>query len=202
MLHFLPTCWTLTRECWNQRFVYLISTKLGLWMQMSSRPYFVCTSLCMEMPSQASIVQQKLCGDLAASSLVQKKFGSNQECRSLRSARTVASWTDNQGLISPSAGLRPGKVGCFIQHTLKIGSQSYQHVFALVDWYVEDENKDKYGKPVEIWRKTFLPGGPSRYLPVARLFSKFVVASTFEDKVVIVPLNRNFCQSCFDSSIL
>ena len=78
-----------------------------------------------------------------------EKFGSNQECRSLRSARIVASWTDEQGLISPHAGLRPGKVHSFAQHTLKIGSHSQQHVFALVDWYVEDENKHKYGKLFE-----------------------------------------------------
>ncbi|XP_022784123.1 uncharacterized protein LOC111324758 [Stylophora pistillata] len=121
-----------------------------------------------------------------------EKFGSKLECRSLKSARIVASWTDDHGLIRPDAGLRPGKVDCFVQHTLKIGSESQQHVFVLVDWYTDDENKDKYGKPVEIWRKTFLPGGPSRYLPVATILSKFVVASTFEDKVVIVPLNRTF----------
>ena len=107
-----------------------------------------------------------------------EKFGSRLECRSLRSARIIAKWADNEGLISPCAGLRPGRVDCFIQHTLKIGLQSQQHVFALVDWYVEDESKDKYGKPVEIWRKGFLPGGPSRFLPVPRIFSKFVVAST------------------------
>ena len=83
-----------------------------------------------------------------------EKFGSNQECRSLRSARIVASWTNGQGLISPHACLRAGKVHSFVQHTLKIGSHSQQHVFALVDWYVEDETKDKYGKPVEIWRKS------------------------------------------------
>lgn len=128
-----------------------------------------------------------------------EKFGSKLECRSLKSARIVASWTDDHGLIRPAAGLRPGKVDCFVQHTLEFGSESQQHVFALVDWYTEDENKDKYGKPIEIWRKTFLPGGPSRYLPVTRILSKFVVASTFEDKVVIFPLNRTFSSSCLDS---
>ena len=153
-------------------------------MQMSYLPYFLCISLCMEMPSQVLTVLQKLCGDLAALLFGAEKFGSNQECRSLRSARIVASWTDEQGFIRPHAGLRPGKVHSFVQHTLKVGSRSQQHVFALVDWYVEDEDKDKYGKPVEVWRKTFLPGDPSRYLPVARIFSKFVVASTFEDKIV------------------
>lgn len=78
---------------------------------------------------------------------------------------------------------------CFVQHTSKIRSHYQQHVFALVDWYVEGENKIKYDKLVEIWRKTFIPGGPSRlYLPVSRIFSKLMVASThvFEGKVVIV----------------
>ena len=121
-----------------------------------------------------------------------EKFGSKHECRSLRSARITASWTDNHGSISPESGVRPGKVDCFIQHTLKIASQSQQHVFALVDWYIEDESKDTYGKPVEVWKKAFLPGGPSRFLPVSRIYSKFVVASVSVDKLVIVPLNRTF----------
>ena len=105
------------------------STKLGLWMQMSYLPYFLCISLCMEMPSQVLTVLQKLWGDLAALSLERKN-------------------------------LVPGKMHSFVQHTLKIGSHSQQHVFALVDWCVEDENKDKYGKPVEIWRKTFFSWRP------------------------------------------
>ena len=81
---------------------------------------------------------------------------------------------------------------CYIQHTLKMGSERWQHVFALVNWYSEDENKDKYGKPVEVWKTTILPGGPSRFLPVARIFSNFVVASSFEGKIVLVPINRTF----------
>lgn len=65
-------------------------------------------------------------------------------------------------------------------------------MFALVDWYIEDDSKDKYGKPVEVWKKAFLPGGQSRFLPVSRIYSKFVVASVSVDKVIIVPLNRTF----------
>ena len=123
----------------------------------------------------------------------QEKFGSRRECRSLRSARVVASWTNDEGLVSPCAELRPGRVDCYIHHTIKIGEQCQQHVFALVDWYGADEDKGKYGNPIEIWRKAFLPGGPSRFLPVARIYSKFVVASSHEDKIVIIPLNRTFC---------
>jgi len=42
-----------------------------------------------------------------------------------------------------------------------------------------------------VW-KAILLGGPSRFLPVGRIFSEFVVASTFEGQLVIVPLNDTF----------
>ena len=51
-----------------------------------------------------------------------RKIGSHKEWRSLKSTRIVASWIDDHGLISTHAGLRPGKVDCFVQHTSKIGS--------------------------------------------------------------------------------
>ena len=47
---------------------------IGLWMQMSYLPYFLCINLCMEMPSQVLTVLQKLCDDLAALSLVRKNL--------------------------------------------------------------------------------------------------------------------------------
>ena len=104
-----------------------------------------------------------------------EKFGSKLECRSLRSARIIASWTDNHGIISPNAVLWPGRVDCFIQHTLKVGSQSQQHVFALVDWYTEDESKDKYGKPVEVWEKAFLLGGYHGFFWCQELFPNLLL---------------------------
>ena len=89
------------------------------------------------------------------------------------------------GFLEENNSLQALKIVAMLLQTITYRvTPSQQHVCALVDWYVEDEDKDKYGKPVEVWRKTFLPGGPSRYLPVARIFSKFVVASTFEDKIV------------------
>ena len=65
-------------------------------------------------------------------------------------------------------------------------------MFALADWYIEAESKDKYDKPVKVWKKAFLPAGPYRFLPVSRIHSNFVVASVSVDKLVIVHLNRTF----------
>ena len=88
----------------------------------------------------------------------QEKFGSRRECRSLRSARVIASWTDDQGLISPGAEPRPGRVDCFLQHTVKIGEQNQQHVFALVDWHDVDEDKEKHGSPWKFGKRHFFLG--------------------------------------------
>ena len=73
----------------------------------------------------------------------QDKFGSSRECRSLRSARIVAPWTNDDGLVSPCAERPPGRVDCFIHHTIKIKEQCQQHVFALVDWYGADVTCDQ-----------------------------------------------------------
>ena len=123
-----------------------------------------------------------------------EKFGSRLECRSLRTARITASWAGDNGEIDISHPPRPGRVCYFIQHGLQIDSRYRQHVFAIVDWYCRDEEKDMYGKPVEIWKSSFIPGGPARFLPVARIAFKFVVAyAELGGRLVIVPLNRTFC---------
>ena len=64
-------------------------------------------------------------------------------------------FTQCSEIISPCAGIRPGKVDCFLQHTLKIGSQSHQYVFALADWYVEDENRTNMASPLKFGEKHF-----------------------------------------------
>ena len=62
-----------------------------------------------------------------------EKFSSKLDCRSLRSARIIASWTDHEGSISGCAGLTPGNVDCYIQHIVKMESERWPHVFALVN---------------------------------------------------------------------
>ena len=64
-------------------------------------------------------------------------------------------FTQCSEITSPCAGIRPGKVDCFLQHTLKIGSQSHQYVFALADWYVEDENRTNMASPLKLGEKHF-----------------------------------------------
>ena len=122
-----------------------------------------------------------------------EKFGSKHECRSLRSARITASWTNNHGSISPESGVRPGKVDCFIQHTLKIASQSQQHVFALLDWYIEDESKLGHVRQAcGSLEESISSWWPITVSSCIKIYSKFVVASVSVDKLVIDPLNGTF----------
>ena len=92
------------------------------------------------------------------------KFGTQAYECSLASYLLAIDWNS----LKADVHLR---VDCFLQHTVKIGEQNQQYVFALVDWHDVE--------PVEIWKKAFFPGCPSRYLPVARIYCKFAVLFTF-----------------------
>ena len=51
--------------------------------------------------------------------LAGEKIGSRLECRSLRSARIMASWVDQDGQVSSRAAFRPGMVLFFFANTIK-----------------------------------------------------------------------------------
>jgi len=123
-----------------------------------------------------------------------EKFGSKLDCRSLRSARIMASWTSDDGDIE-LGDQRPGKVCHYIQHNVPVNQGYESHVFAVVDWYERrnDQLNKKYYKPVEAFGTSFVQGGPSRLLPVTRISSKFALASQeAENELIVVPLNRTF----------
>ena len=61
-----------------------------------------------------------------------EKFGSKMDCRNLRSARVMASWTTDDGCIDISAPSRPGIVNPYILHSVKVNGELYQQVFAMV----------------------------------------------------------------------
>ena len=72
------------------------------------------------------------------------KFGSRCGCQFVRSARVVAYWTDDQGMISPCTDFQPGWMDCVIQHRIKIGEQCIN--FVVVHWYGADKDKDNVVK--------------------------------------------------------
>lgn len=129
--------------------------------------------------------------------LAGEKIGSKFECRSLRSARVMASWAKNDGKIDPSEAIRPGFVKFFFVNCIKIGEEYKKHVFACIEWCSEDTQRALYRRPVEIWRqRTFNRAGPATSMPVQRCYCKFASSSVKMngvEKLIVSPIQRTFC---------
>lgn len=132
--------------------------------------------------------------------LAGEKIGSKFECmrcRSLRSARVMASWAKNDGKIDPSEAIRPGFVKFFFVNCIKIGEEYKKHVFACIEWCSEDTQRALYRRPVEIWRqRTFNRAGPATFMPVQRCYCKFASSSVKMngvEKLIVSPIQRTFC---------
>ena len=124
-----------------------------------------------------------------------EKFGSKMDCRNLRSARIMASWTGDDGSIDFTSPKRPGVVLFYFMHSVKINDQCHQHAFAVVWWYQADQEKDYYGKPVLVWKKRYAPCGPALFVPVQRIAQRFACSLaelSGEEKLVVSPIPRSF----------
>ena len=125
-----------------------------------------------------------------------EKFGSKLDCRNLRSARIMASWSGDNGLIDTSVPTRPGIVNFYIVHTVKINGEFHQHAFAVVWWYKTDCDQGHFGKPSQVWKlHNYEPCGPSLFMPVQRIGQKFACCSlelNGVDKLIVNPIPRSF----------
>ena len=125
------------------------------------------------------------------------RFSSKLECRSLRSARIYASWaTANEGTVNlDTIELFAGYVLYFFSHSIKLNGKFVNHLFASVLWHKPDQDPDRFGNPTKTWKlNDFLVHGPSRFMPVQRIYCRFASAQTLidgEKKIVTVPLDSN-----------
>jgi len=72
---------------------------------------------------------------------------------------------------------RPGFIEYFVKHCILINNEYYEHWFAFCKWFmpVQDEIRNRYGKPVEVWqRHHFENMGPASFIPLQRIFCKGV----------------------------
>lgn len=94
---------------------------------------------------------------------------------------------------------RPGQIENIILHNVLIDDKSCVHILAQVRWFAKpNENVLKYyGKPVEAWlRDVYDVEGPSTYIPVQRIKSKFVYAYDRvggNNVIVVMPRERFLC---------
>ena len=80
------------------------------------------------------------------------------------------------GSIDTSSTRRQGIVAFYIAHSIRINGEQCQHVFAVVWWYQFDENKDYFGKPVQVWKlNKYASCGPALFMPVQIIAQKLRV---------------------------
>ena len=123
------------------------------------------------------------------------RFSSKMECRSLRSSRIYASWTAKEGDLNLTGlVLWAGCVLCYFSHSIKWNGKFVGHVFARVLWHKADENPDHFGNPTKTWKlNDHVPNGPSRFLPVQRIYCRYAAAEIEVDgekKVITVAMDR------------
>ena len=125
-----------------------------------------------------------------------EKFGSKMDCRNLRSARVMASWSADDGSIDTSVPKRPGIVNFYFVHNVKLNAEFCQHAFAVVWWYNADHDQGYFGKPAQVWKPfDYKPCGPALFMPVQRIWLKFACCSmkiNEPEKLVISPIPRLF----------
>ena len=125
-----------------------------------------------------------------------EKFGSKMDCRNLRSAQVMASWSADDGSIDTSVPKRPGIVNFYFVHNVKLNGEFCQHAFAVVWWYNADHDQGYFGKPAQVWKSfDYKPCGPALFMPVQRIWQKFACCSmkiNEPEKFVISPIPRLF----------
>ena len=126
-------------------------------------------------------------------------FGS-MKSRNHKSAFFFAFWPLQNGRIASLNEMelspRPGVIQYFVKHSIIIESISYSHWFAFCKWFlsVDNETRNMFGKPLEVWHKDlFINSGSSAFIPVQRIFSEAVYADfvhNFNHLRVFVPRRR------------
>ena len=122
-------------------------------------------------------------------------YGSKMEPRRIRSGYILASWPAGNGHVNKETfALSGGQVKYYFSHSLKIGEEYCTNYFANVQWYRPDEEDScYYGNPVKVWKQEFQAAGPSSFMPVQIIYSRFASAKLKKEngtfKLVSSPLS-------------
>ena len=126
--------------------------------------------------TEASLTLATLCKKYSSLTVAGERYGSLLGSRLCPYARIVASWCGDNGSINPGL-MRPGIIRYFIVHSVEIHKKQCVHVFAVVNWLKSTEQDFGFGNPLSVWHaKNFENAGPSVFLPVQRIHSKFLSA--------------------------
>ena len=85
--------------------------------------------------------------------------------------------------------MRPGIVRYLIVHSLEIQRKQYFHVFAVVNWLKPSKQDFGFKNPLSVWHaRGYEISGPSVFLPVQRIHSKYLSA----EKLLLGQKNVSF----------
>ena len=133
--------------------------------------------LAIEVKDMAEILKK-----FSTISLRNQRYGSKLECRSLRSAWILASWGNEEHLRLDSLSFVAGYVLFLFPHSIKLGQRFVEHVFACTVWQKEDEDPEQFGNPTKTWKlNKYVAHGPSRFLPVERIYCRYSAAEILLD---------------------
>ena len=122
-------------------------------------------------------------------------FGSKMQPRGIRSSTILASWLADDGQVLWDIFLlSAGTVRYNFKHSTQLGDEHAWHYFACMKWYIPHKQSGSlYGNPVGVCKNKFYSGGPSSFMPVQRIFSRFPSVEldlATQKQIVISPINR------------
>ena len=122
-------------------------------------------------------------------------YGSKMQSRGIRSSKILASWPDNGQVLQDRFVCLLGPLRYYFRHSVQLGGEHLSHFFSCIRWYIpHEESTTLYGNPIMVYKNKFYPGGPSAFMPVQRIFSRFTLAEVDvegQKPVVMAPINRN-----------
>lgn len=107
----------------------------------------------------------------------------------------LAFWSIGNGQLSHTCSdlsPHPGQIVNFLEHSIIMNGTVKSHILAKVTWFkgLDDSIRYYFGKPVEVWhRRQYEQEGPSMFIPVHRIKSKFVYATDIlmgKDVIIVV----------------
>lgn len=95
-----------------------------------------------------------------------------------RHSYILANWAGEGGDIDSSHGLRPARIKyIFLYQFTSTDGVARSLVMAMVEWYKSHPNKRMFGAALELYRRNeFESFGPSSYIPIACIKTKFAPA--------------------------
>ena len=109
--------------------------------------------------------------------ILSEKFGSQIGSRFQRSSHILAAWTDQEGNVKDSFDIQPSKILRFISVSFTVHSATIKATLAQVKCFKMHAFHQHFGRGLRLWyHDTFVPSGPSSYIPVQRIYKKFAPA--------------------------